>query len=68
LTLDCTPECILTFMPSIHNGGQLTFQIGELAKRVMYIAIFSAPAWAAKALVKATADASFPFKAESEQK
>jgi DNA-binding transcriptional MerR regulator len=33
LTLDYTPECILTFMLSIQNGVQPTFQIGELAKR-----------------------------------
>src|SRR5207245_243653 len=33
LTLDSTPECILGFMASIHNGVPPTFQIGELAKR-----------------------------------
>jgi MerR family mercuric resistance operon transcriptional regulator len=33
LTLDSTPECILILMPSIQNGLQATFQIGELAKR-----------------------------------
>src|SRR5437867_891185 len=33
LRVSATPECILILMPSIQNGLQATFQIGELAKR-----------------------------------
>ena len=32
-TLDCSPDCIVIFMPSVHTRVRPTFQIGELAKR-----------------------------------